>query len=104
MNAIVIDEEKNADELVMEIVKLLSKQIPGKFCNAPKMAQCLTSAVSFSGLLVKIIGEDLCADVLKTAFSCLTDPQLNRDLSLTLLDFVISQICDTQTTVDRSSP
>lgn len=54
------------------------------------------------GLLVKIIGEELCADVLKTTFSCLTDVQLNRDLALTLLDFIFLQICAVQSSVDRS--
>uniref|UniRef100_A0A0P5LRA2 Sorting nexin-19 n=1 Tax=Daphnia magna TaxID=35525 RepID=A0A0P5LRA2_9CRUS len=76
-----LTEDKDVNELVKEVVLLLSKQIPRLF--------------------VKIVGEDLCTDVLKTTISCLTDPLLNCDLALTLLDFIFLQICSTPSSVDR---
>ncbi|KAI9564660.1 hypothetical protein GHT06_008401 [Daphnia sinensis] len=78
---VTLTEDKDVNELVKEVVLLLSKQIPRLF--------------------VKIVGEDLCADVLKTTISCLTDPLLNCDLALTLLDFIFLQICSTPSSVDR---
>ncbi|EFX74491.1 hypothetical protein DAPPUDRAFT_307280 [Daphnia pulex] len=80
---VTLSEEKDVNQLAQEVVHLLNKQL--------------------HGLLVKIVGEDLCTDVLKTTISCLTDPLLNRDLALTLLDFVFLQICSTPSLNDRFS-
>ena len=45
-----------------------------------------------SGTLSQILGEDLFVNVLKMLVSLLSDGQLNRDLALTFLDFLFSQI------------
>ena len=95
-------EEKDVNQLVQEVVYLLNKQLHG---NLPFLHYKPNDNIShlFLGLLVKIVGEDLCTDVLKTTISCLTDPLLNRDLALTLLDFVFLQLCSTpSSSVDRS--
>ncbi|XP_057371399.1 sorting nexin-19-like [Daphnia carinata] len=78
---VTLTEDKDVNELVKEVVLLLSKQIPRLF--------------------IKIVGEDLCTDVLKTTISCLADPLLNCDLALTLLDFIFLQICSPPSSVDR---
>lgn len=48
-----------------------------------------------SGFVIKLVGEDVCTDVLNSTLLCLADAQLNRDLVLTLLDFLFLQICGT---------
>lgn len=91
-----MSEEKDVNQLAQEVVHLLNKQLHG---NLTLCQYKQTDNVSrlFLGVFVKIVGEDLCAEVLKTTISCLTDPDplLNRDLALTLLDFVFLQICST---------
>ena len=91
---VTLSEEKDVNQLAQEVVHLLNKQLHG---NLTLCQYKQTDNVSrlFLGVFVKIVGEDLCTDVLKTTISCLTDPLLNRDLALTLLDFVFLQICST---------
>lgn len=99
-----LTEDKDVNELVKEVVLLLSKQIPSNLLSSfiQYFLFFLHNALHmFLGLFVKIVGEDLCTDVLKTTISCLTDPLLNCDLALTLLDFIFLQICSTPSSVDR---
>ena len=42
----------------------------------------------------RLVGEDLCRRVATLLVACLSEPRLNRELALLLLDYTVSQLAD----------